>query len=579
MGLTSALYAGLSGLNANQFRINTIGDNISNANTTGFKGSRSMFETQFSQILTSGSPPSGNAGGSDGIDVGLGAVVGSTQRDMTQGSTQTTGLTSDLAIDGQGFFVVRTTDNKQAYTRDGSFMLNAENDLVNAQGNYVQGFGVDQNYNVVPGILSDIHIPLGSLTAAKATTAATLVGNLSSVGSVGTQGTSYLGNTLVSDAAGTVAIGTTALTSLRDAATPAVNLFANGDEIDLTGITKGSRPVADAKFIVGTTGTTVNDFTNWMQSTLGINTTAGVPGNPGVTIDATGAINITGNIGDDNALNIQAGNIVDKTAGTQPLVFAKATNPVTGAAIDANGNSVYTTFQAFDSLGSPVNVNVTMALESVGGPSGGAVWRYFAESPDSVGGNTCVGTGTITIGDQGKAAPGSSATVTINRTGTGAQTPMVIGLDLSSLQGLASAGSGSSAQASTLAVSLQNGFGPGQLNSYSVGTDGTITGTFSNGLSQTLGQVALGTFSNPAGLVRGTNNLFSEGPNSGKVAITTPQSLGAGRVLSGALELSNVDMSREFIELINASSGFSASSRVISTSNTLLNDLLTLMRG
>jgi flagellar hook protein FlgE len=127
-------------------------------------------------------------------------------------------------------------------------------------------------------------------------------------------------------------------------------------------------------------------------------------------------------------------------------------------------------------------------------------------------------------------------------------------------------------------VTSQDGFGPSKLSSFSVGTDGVITGSFDNGLSQTLGQIALGTFANSAGLVRQTNNLFYEGPNSGQVAIVTPDGMGAGRLLSGALELSNVDLSREFIGLINASSGFSASSRVITTSNQLLNDLMQLMR-
>ncbi len=260
---------------------------------------------------------------------------------------------------------------------------------------------------------------------------------------------------------------------------------------------------------------------------------------------------------------------------TSPFTIAKATDGA-GNDINAAGNSVYTNFTARDSLGSAVRVDLTMVLENTS-PSGGATWRYYAESPDNVGGNRCIGTGLITVGANGTAAPGSSATVTIDRTGTGATTPMSISLDLSSLTGMANTGNGTTK--SSLAVTTQDGFAPGQLTNYSVGSDGLITGTFSNGLSQVLGQVVVGTFSNPAGLIRQTNNLYTEGPNSGQVAIATPDSLGAGRILAGALELSNVDLSREFIGLINASSGFSAASRVITTSNQLLNDLLMLMRG
>jgi flagellar hook protein FlgE len=576
MGLTSALYTGLSGLNANQFRIDTIGDNISNANTTGYKSSRSMFQTQFAQMLSLGTPPSGNQGGTNGLEVGLGTLVGAVQRNMTQGSTETTGVPSDLAIDGQGFFVVRTADNRQSYTRDGSFILNANNYLVTADGNYVQGFGVDTDFNIVPGTLTDLQIPLGSLAMAKATSAAYLQGNLSPDGPVGSQGTRYLSNALVQDAVGTVATGATLLTDLRDSASPGVNLFAAGDVLTLSGVTKGGRTLPDATFVVGTTGTTVSDLTNWLQSAMGINTAAGVPGSPGVSIDGTGAIVINGNTGEFNALRIEPGDITSSNATTpNPFTFTMPTD-ASGTPIDAVGNSAYTTFRAYDSLGMEVRVDLTMVLESKGGP-GGNVWRYYAESPDDTVGGRIVGTGTLTFGPDGKVLPGTTGSVQIDRAGTGASSPLVINLDMSSLQGFA--GSGSSGSASGLIVTRQDGFPPGELNNYAVGADGIITGTFTNGLSRTLGQVVLGTFPNPAGLVRQTDNLFTEGPNSGQVAITTPLNMGAGRVLSGALELSNVDLAREFIGLINASSGFTASSRVITTSNQLLNDLMMLMRG
>ncbi len=451
-------------------------------------------------------------------------------------------------------------------------MLNSDNYLVSADGDYVQGYAIDNNYNVVSGTLSDLKIPLGRMTAAKATTTAALTGNLSSEGQVPPQGSIYTFGALVSDAAGTAAGGGTLLTNVRSAAAPAVNLFANGNVIQIqdgpSGITKGGRNLGIPTFTVGTTGTTINDFMNWMQASLGINTTAGVPGSPGVAINAaTGVITVTGNRGEDNALSMLSTGIINTSAGNaSPFAIAKVQ--------DATGNSVSTTFTAHDSLGSSVRVNLTMVLQDT---TDGATWRYYAESPDNIGGNLCVGTGLINVGTNGKAAAGSTAQITINRTGTGADTPIAINLDLSSLQGFVSTGSGTIP--SSLSVTTQDGFAPGQLTNYSIGSDGLITGTFSNGLSQVLGQIVLGTFSNPAGLTRQTNNLLTAGPNSGQVAIVTPDTLGAGRVLSGALELSNVDLSREFIGLINASSGFSAASRVITTSDQLLNDLLTLMRN
>ena len=156
-------------------------------------------------------------------------------------------------------------------------------------------------------------------------------------------------------------------------------------------------------------------------------------------------------------------------------------------------------------------------------------------------------------------------------TNTGAVDPLQATLDFSNVTGLTTADSG-------LVMSTQDGYATGSLMGFSVGTDGIITGTFSNGLTRPLGQVALATFSNPEGLVGGVNNLFYVGANSGQAMITAPETQGAGRIRGGALELSNVDLTREFIGLITASTGFSASGRVISTSNELLNELMMIAR-
>jgi flagellar hook protein FlgE len=131
---------------------------------------------------------------------------------------------------------------------------------------------------------------------------------------------------------------------------------------------------------------------------------------------------------------------------------------------------------------------------------------------------------------------------------------------------------------STVVMTTQDGFPPGTLSTFAVGTDGTITGAYSNGLTQTLGQVAVATFTNYEGLIALTDNLYVTGPNSGEPIVGPALTLDAGRIASGYLEMSNVDLSREFINLISASTGFSASGRVISTSDELLRELLTLAR-
>src|SRR5512140_513443 len=107
MGLTSALFTGLSGLNTSQFALDVIGDNIANLNTIGYKGSRTLFQTQFSRTLSAGTKPGAGQGGTNPMQVGLGSSVGAIQRSFTPGSIETTGVPSDLAIEGEGFFVLR----------------------------------------------------------------------------------------------------------------------------------------------------------------------------------------------------------------------------------------------------------------------------------------------------------------------------------------------------------------------------------------------------------------------------------------------------------------------------------------
>ncbi|OQY96728.1 MAG: hypothetical protein B6D36_19330, partial [Planctomycetes bacterium UTPLA1] len=161
--------------------------------------------------------------------------------------------------------------------------------------------------------------------------------------------------------------------------------------------------------------------------------------------------------------------------------------------------------------------------------------------------------------------------IVIDRVGSGATDPLTIALDFARLSGL-------NARDSELVMSFQTGFATGTLIDYSIGQDGVVTGTFTNGLNQTIGQIALATFSNPAGLLSRSNNVYFVGPNSGEARITPPLVLGAGKISAGALELSNVDLSREFVNLITSSTAFSAASRVISTSDTLLQELLLLAR-
>src|SRR3954469_4102530 len=163
MALTSALFTGLSGLDVNQARLNVVGNNIANTNTVAFKSSRALFKPQFYVTESGGTPPNGNFGGTNPSQRGLGATVATIEKDFSTGAIDPTGKSTDMAIDGSGFFVVK--GDKQAYTRDGSFSLNSANQLVTTSGEFVQGYAADATGNVQAGQLTNITIPLGSTSS------------------------------------------------------------------------------------------------------------------------------------------------------------------------------------------------------------------------------------------------------------------------------------------------------------------------------------------------------------------------------------------------------------------------------
>ncbi len=572
MALTSTLYTGLSGLDINQQRLNVVGNNIANVNTVSFKSSRVLFKSQFYVTDSGGSAPSGESGGANPSQRGLGAVVAAIQKNFQPGAIEATGRASDMAIDGDGFFVVKS--NAQKYTRDGSFILNSANELVTTGGDFVQGFGVDANYNVIPGALVNMVIPMGTATSAQQTKAVTLEGNLNSNGVVA-NGASILNSQLLTVVGGGVAPdANTALVNVAATATPGVALFTAGETFDLSGV-KGGRDLPAASFTVTPTST-LGDLMGFYQQGLGID--SAVPLNPAaptagavVESDATdptsARIVIVGNTGTENALALPA-NAFRTVAGNSPFTFADGNNAA-GFTSDPTGESVHTSFVAYDSLGTPITVGLTAVLESKANT--GNTWRFFVQSPDDTDTDLALGNGTLTFDNSGKMIASTGTSMNVDRANTGATTPMTISLDFNSMTSLTS-------RDSELVMTEQDGSPIGSLTDYSVGVDGMITGSFSNGLTRTLGKVALATFNNPQGLTDMGGGMYKTSSNSGVPIVSGPLTLGAGAIKSGALEMSNVDLSEEFINLIIASTGFSASSRVITTSDQLITELLNTTR-
>ncbi|GAB1342790.1 flagellar hook protein FlgE [Gemmatimonas sp.] len=171
-----SLYAGVSGLRNNQVRMDVIGNNIANVNTVAFKAGRVTFKEGFAQLLQGASRPPGDQGGINPVQIGLGMQIGSIDQIFNQGNLETTGLNTDVAIQGDSFFVVRK-GNQSFYTRAGNFQVDAEGQLVSpANGFIVQGRMYDNGLQL-DGI-QDIKLPFGQKVSAKPTTEATLAGNL-----------------------------------------------------------------------------------------------------------------------------------------------------------------------------------------------------------------------------------------------------------------------------------------------------------------------------------------------------------------------------------------------------------------
>ncbi|MGA2253112.1 MAG: flagellar hook-basal body complex protein, partial [Thermoguttaceae bacterium] len=190
MDLSSAMNTALTGLNASQTQIDVIGNNLANSNTVGFKESDVLFATQFLQTQSVGSAPTGDDAGTNPRQQGLGVEVAAITPNFSQGTISAANSPTDLAIQGDGFFIVQGQNGDQNYTRNGTFTTNAENQLVTGTGNNVLGYGVTTNSNgqvqIDRGSLVPLTIPLGSTMVAKATTKATLQGDLTTSGDVAT---------------------------------------------------------------------------------------------------------------------------------------------------------------------------------------------------------------------------------------------------------------------------------------------------------------------------------------------------------------------------------------------------------
>src|SRR5262245_19973265 len=186
--MLTSLYSGLSGLNANALQLSLIGNNLANVNTPGYKSSTAAFQDLLSQTLTGGSAD----GSLNYLQIGLGTGVAATDQNFSQGSLQATGVNTNVALQGQGLFIVESPDGTN-YTRAGDFHLDANGNLVTPDGSFVHGYTQRDPLThkvIASGALSNVVAPPGTLFGPFVTTTANMVANLDASAANGTTFTS-----------------------------------------------------------------------------------------------------------------------------------------------------------------------------------------------------------------------------------------------------------------------------------------------------------------------------------------------------------------------------------------------------
>jgi len=516
-----SMFSGVSGLRNHQIRMDVIGNNIANVNTIGFKGSRVNFQDILSQTMQGAAAPQGNRGGTNPMQVGLGMAVASIDTVFTDGSTQNTGKQTDLALQGQGFFIVND-GSKSYYTRAGNFDFDtAGNYIVPSTGLKVQGWNANNagtiNTNAPTG---NIQIPIGISMAASPTANTTYSKNLNSAETEPVQ------------------TSTTVYDSLGQAHIIDIKYFKPTADVNVTGAVLDDAAAGNSHT---ETFSVVDNNGNTRNLSVIINTTtSGTPGPADWTIDVqeSGA-SLTGFPKAGQLLaDFDAGFAVDD-GGT--LTMNLAYPGVTSGTYNTGTEDIVTTPNAWNWSASTNDSTVVIAA---GGSSNAMTFS---------------GTGQYTTGN---------GSLTLNFT-NGANNNQVIVADMSGMTQYASE--------STVA-GTSDGYASGALQTVTIDTSGIVSGVFSNGRNQALAQVALANFNNASGLMKAAQNTYEQSNNSGVAQVGAANTGGLAKIAPGTLEMSNVDLSQEFTNMIVTQRGFQANSKIITTSDEMLQDLVNLKR-
>ncbi len=565
-----SLYSGVAGLKTHQTRMDVIGNNIANVNTTAYKSSSMTFSELMSQTTqkASGANATTGVGGTNAKQIGLGVKAGAINTAITtQGSAQSTGNPFDIMITGDNFFVV-SNGSENFFTRDGSFYVDGAGNLAMTSTGYnVMGWGVDETTG---NIKQDTVTALRIMSAAnmtyppEATTKANISGILDENDKDVTSANGKTVNLNFFDARG---YSYTAKFTFKQSGGDKTNeysmelnkiLDSTGAEIDISKLEFGNRSQQkmetkvtlntdaykwDGKVLKTKDGTTdvanLADIFNTDGSLItpaddaaaqkqqeALDAIAKAYGYEGST-DEFLNLYITSTVDKDKQLTIQdlLGNMM---AGKTTDVL-----PADGSAITMEGRYFEGTTVVFN--------KDTGKLESVGGS-----------------------TTNLNVNAAFSALGGNFSDVTI---------------DLSECTNYDNKGTSTIGATSGDLDGLGTGRRLGDMIGVFIQKDGMIYASYDNGMTKLLGQIATAAFANASGLEKEGDNLYSATLNSGEFdGIGVDITAGGGYMSTGHLEMSNVDLSSEFTEMITTQRGFQANSRIITVSDTLLEELTNLKR-
>jgi len=499
-----SMFIAESGMTAGQLAMSGTANNIANAQTAGYKAQSSRYQELFYQQLKSPSAPGAKYAGTNPTDVGNGVKVGSFATDYSQGNIKATGNKTDMAIQGDGFFVLG--DNKggnNVYTRDGEFDISKDNEIITSTGKYVLGWNMDKltgKINTSAG-LSPVKISLGEIGKPVESTQATIKGNLNAESEVG-------------DVYGFQ--------------------MATYDR-------KGTRHDVDYNFIKTADNTYryVAVPTDQFRSSASIENAVLEPSS-------------------ENANSLQKGNYTFATAAsaTPGQVDITVTDPSGATVLTKTVSDVDQTVSLDDGTSSWF----TLQFKGGGAPSSASftVGEAGDMTFDSLGQlQNVTGSGT-----------GGAPQISYTPEGTGQQVDIAINVqDFTSL-----------ASDNGVSMTDTDGMTASKLTNFVVTDGGAVEGYYSDGSIKKIAQVAMATFSNQNGLSRVGNGEFLPTNNSGIADIGIPDTNSRGQIKAQSTEASNVDIASELVDMLTTQRFFTANTKMITSSDGILQDVLNLGR-